>query len=244
MALYDRIQAKRGAMGLTTGTPSSTVTAASPRPAASTPSTPSPRGAVSGSTQPQFGLPALGLIATGIGAVGSLFGGSKSPTVSSQEYRDLGIQGTQSPATQGFYDTLLGNRLRAIESLAGGQRQAALESLSARGLDRGTPLLRAYSQIGQGAQLAGQEAASGVQSLQYQERQAALDFQRQAYLTRLRADVSQDRTPWWATFFNTLGEAGGSALAFLKAGQNQGPGQPNQPASPGTAPIYDWIWNG
>lgn len=137
----------------------------------------------------------------------------------------IGLPGALNPPpqVQSFYRTLLGNRLRAIDSLASASRTSGLNALEARGLGTSSEVGRLYSDISGREQLAGQEAAAGVQALQYAQFQSALDFERQKYLTRLAADVGQDRSPWWQKALPILGEAAGTIAAFSGGGGAPGP---------------------
>lgn len=148
----------------------------------------------------------------------------------------IGLGGALNPPPEiaQFYQTLLGNRLRAAETIAGSQRNAALNALEARGMGQSTEVARAFNDIGYRQQLAGQEAAAGVQALQYAAYQSALDFERQKYLTRLRADVAQDRKPWWSSALPIVGDV---------IGMIAGGGLGGAPSPDPNAGGYGQTWN-
>jgi hypothetical protein len=123
--------------------------------------------------------------------------------------------------TDAFFNQLLGNRLRTIETFAGANRQAATQALEARGLGQSSVLGQAFGEIGRNSQLAAQQGQSAVQALRFQDFQSEKDFQREVYLTKLRADVSQSREPWWQP---ALGALPGIGLDLYKLGAFGGGG--------------------
>lgn len=218
MALQDRIRIQKQSQGLTTAP--KTISGTTGPPTISGPPARRSPGAGRGAAGRTTGAKVAPIIvAAGIGAAGSFLGGifggrKKGPTVDPEEFKRLGTPGLQSDPNQQFFNRMLGGRLRAIESLAGSQRQASSELFASRNI-RGTPGIQAFGQIGAQAQAAGQEAVTGIQALQFDEFQQARQFERAAFLERLRGDVAQDRTPWYASFFASIGQSGGTAAGFL-----------------------------
>lgn len=139
----------------------------------------------------------------------------------------LGVSGALNPPApiKNYYTTLLGNRLRAIESLAGAQRYAGQGILESRGMGSSSEVGRLNADIAGKEQLAGQEAAAGVQALQYAQFEGAMNFERQAYLARLSADVAQDRTPWYAKAIPIVGDVIGQYLGSQTPSGGNGSGQ-------------------
>lgn len=129
----------------------------------------------------------------------------------------LGVSGALNPPPQvsAFYQALLGQAQRGIGAQTAGAERSALESLESRGLGTSSLVGRTMGEIGRGAAVAGQQAATSIQGLQFQQLLAALDYERQKELMRLQAKYNRSLqgNPW----LSALGNLGGS-LAMLFPG--------------------------
>lgn len=153
---------------------------------------------------------------------------AKTLAAGSQQPDPLGISGALNPPpqVQNFYQALLGQQLRGIADQTAAARSNALENLSARGLGQSSLVGRTLSSIGRGQQTAAQAATTNVQSLQFQQLLAALDYERQRQMLRLGHQLGSN------PFLNALNSLGSAAAFIFSPGSNPS-------MSAGTNPTID-----
>lgn len=130
-----------------------------------------------------------------------------------------------------FFKGLLADRSRGLANAAQGQIQVGLDSLESRGLGTsssvGSVLQGIQQQQAQGVQQAGSEIFGQQFALQQQldseDRgfrrnliQGNLDFERQAALMRLQAELSKQGKGGWLD--RVIGAIGGAAGGYLTGG--------------------------
>lgn len=128
----------------------------------------------------------------------------------------IGLPGALNPPGQmsSYYSALLGGALRSGEAVANAQRRAVDARLNDMGMGSSSETGMFYGDIAREQALGAQQAATSVMGLKYANLQDALQFERQKYLTRLQADVAQDRTPWWQRVLQLGGGVAGQYLAW------------------------------
>jgi hypothetical protein len=128
-----------------------------------------------------------------------------------------------------FYQGLLGNRLRSIETQAGEARRFGLNALESRGMGQSSEVGRTLQRVNTQAGVLGQQAQTQVQALRFAQFQGALDFERQKALIKLGHDLSA--TPWWQTALGDIGDAVGMYVGYgggFGGTQSGVPGPPRQ----------------